>query len=51
LLKFKLFLGKTQKKKVEQLKALVKDKMENAFKLDVPLDVEMGTGQNWLEAH
>lgn len=39
------------KDELEELKALVKDKMENAFKLDVPLNVEMGTGQNWLEAH
>jgi DNA polymerase-1 len=39
------------KGEIDALTALVKDKMENAFKLDVPLDVEMGTGQNWLEAH
>jgi len=39
------------KDEVDALKSLVKDKMENAFKLDVPLDVEMGTGENWLEAH
>jgi len=25
--------------------------MENAHKLDVPLTVETGTGDNWLEAH
>jgi DNA polymerase-1 len=25
--------------------------MENAFKLDVPLEVEIGVGKNWLEAH
>ena len=39
------------KDELEELKTLVKDKMENAFKLDVPLDVDMGTGQHWLEAH
>jgi DNA polymerase-1 len=39
------------KDEIDALRSLVKDKMENAFKLDVPLDVEMGTGQNWLEAH
>lgn len=39
------------KDELEELKTLVKDKMENAFKLDVPLDVDMGTGENWLEAH
>jgi DNA polymerase I-like protein with 3'-5' exonuclease and polymerase domains len=25
--------------------------MENAFTLAVPLEVEVGTGPNWLEAH
>jgi DNA polymerase-1 len=25
--------------------------MENAYKLAVPLDVEIGVGENWLEAH
>jgi DNA polymerase-1 len=30
---------------------MIKYEMENAFKLDVPLDVEIGVGKNWLEAH
>jgi len=33
------------------LKALVKEKMEAAFKLSVPLTVEMEAAENWLEAH
>jgi len=33
------------------LKEIIKHEMENAFKLDVPLVVDMGTGENWLEAH
>jgi len=33
------------------LKAMVKDKMENAIKLSVPLIVEMDAADNWLEAH
>ncbi|WP_127845562.1 DNA polymerase I [Psychroflexus aestuariivivens] len=41
----------THKDELDKLQVLVKDKMENAFKLQVPLDVEIGTGQNWLEAH
>lgn len=36
---------------LEQLKEMVKYEMENAFQLDVPLVVDMGIGQNWLEAH
>jgi DNA polymerase-1 len=39
------------KNEVERLKALVKDNMENAVELAVPLEVEMNTGTNWLEAH
>jgi DNA polymerase-1 len=39
------------KNEVERLKIVVKDKMENAVKLSVPLEVEMNTGSNWLEAH
>ncbi len=34
-----------------QLKNMVKTQMENAFKMIVPLDVELGSGLNWLEAH
>ncbi|TQD40405.1 DNA polymerase I [Haloflavibacter putidus] len=39
------------KDELEELKALIKTEMENAFKLEVPLDVEIGVGQDWLEAH
>jgi DNA polymerase-1 len=36
---------------LERIKPIIKHEMENAFVLDVPLEVEMGTGRNWLEAH
>lgn len=39
------------KPELEEMKTLIKTEMENAFKLEVPLDVELDTGVNWLEAH
>jgi DNA polymerase-1 len=39
------------KPELEQVKKLVKDKMENAVKITVPLDVEMSNAKNWLLAH
>ena len=36
---------------IDILKSLIKDKMEQAVSLSVPLDVEVGQGLNWLEAH
>ncbi len=35
----------------EQLEHMVKHEMENAFKMSVPLNVEVGLGDNWLQAH
>ena len=34
-----------------ELKLLVKNKMEQAVSLQVPLIVDMGEGLNWLKAH
>jgi len=39
------------KPELEDLKVLVKHEMENAYKLIVPLEVDLGIGENWLEAH
>jgi DNA polymerase-1 len=39
------------KSEVPQLKRLIKDAMENVFESTVPLTVDMGEGQTWLEAH
>ena len=36
---------------LERIQPMIKHEMENAFKMDVPLDVEIGMGKNWLEAH
>ncbi|MEZ4855512.1 MAG: DNA polymerase I [Gelidibacter sp.] len=39
------------KPELEAIKKLVKTEMENAYKLSVPLDVDLGVGKDWLEAH
>ncbi|BFP40160.1 DNA polymerase I [Flavobacteriaceae bacterium GF1] len=39
------------KPELEEMKTLIKTEMENAYTLAVPLDVEVGIGANWLEAH
>lgn len=36
---------------IEELKSLVLDRMKNAIPLNVPIEVGIGTGKNWLEAH
>ncbi len=39
------------KPELEQVKNLVEEHMKSAMQLSVPLEVGMGTGNNWLEAH
>ncbi|WP_179344312.1 DNA polymerase I [Winogradskyella ursingii] len=39
------------KPELEDMKKLIKSEMENAYKLSVPLDVDLDIGDNWLEAH
>ena len=34
-----------------EVRALVEESMKNAMKLSVPIEVEIGVGKNWLEAH
>ena len=36
---------------LEAMKTIIQTEMEAAYKMTVPLDVEVGLGQNWLEAH
>ncbi|WP_168710316.1 DNA polymerase I [Flavobacterium sangjuense] len=36
---------------LEKIQPMIKHEMENAFKMAVPLDVELGLGKDWLEAH
>ncbi len=39
------------KTEIETAKSIVRYEMENAIKLTVPIKVEIGVGENWLEAH
>ena len=38
-------------KEIDTLKEIVSEKMKTAIPLDVPVEVNMGVGKNWLEAH
>jgi len=39
------------KPELDELQTLIKSEMENAFQLSVNLEVDLGLGENWLEAH
>ena len=36
---------------LEAIQKMIKHEMEHAFPMAVPLEIEMGFGENWLEAH
>ncbi|KGE14377.1 DNA polymerase I [Sphingobacterium deserti] len=36
---------------VEQFSKIIRDRMQHAIALKVPIEVEVGKGDNWLEAH
>ena len=40
-----------KKSELDELKAMIKTEMQQAYSLNVPLVVDVGTGNNWLEAH
>jgi len=39
------------KEEAEIIKPIIKKLMETAISTEVPLEVEVGIGKNWLEAH
>ncbi len=39
------------KDEVEELRPVIKELMSNALPLNVPVDVDTGVGDNWLDAH
>jgi DNA polymerase-1 len=36
---------------ISVFKEIIEDRMKNAIELQVPIEVEIGEGKNWLEAH
>jgi DNA polymerase I len=40
-----------EKSELEEVKKIVLREMKNAIKLNVPVEVEIGVGKNWFEAH
>ena len=43
-------LFESPKAQADEVSALVKEKMSRAVRLDVPLDVDVGVGENWRDA-
>jgi len=39
------------KPEISETILVIKEEMENAFKLNIPLTVDIDYGLNWLEAH
>ena len=39
------------KSEKEQLKEIITNRMKTAIKTEVPIEIEIGEGANWLEAH
>lgn len=39
------------KDEVDEVEKIVSNKMKRAIKLDVPIEVDIGKGKNWFEAH
>ena len=40
-----------RKEELDVVRRIVREEMEGAAKLSVPLTVDCGVGRNWLEAH
>jgi DNA polymerase I len=44
-------LFETHKSEIDEMSSMIKKEMEGAWRLKVPLRVDMGMGKNWAEAH
>lgn len=36
---------------IDEFKAIIENRMKNAIEMQVPIEIEIGEGKNWLEAH
>jgi len=36
---------------INEFKAIIENRMKNAIEMQVPIEIEIGEGRNWLEAH
>ena len=36
---------------IDVFKKIIENRMKNAIDLQVPIEIEIGQGKNWLEAH
>ena len=36
---------------INEFKSIIENRMKNAIKMQVPIEIEIGEGKNWLEAH
>ncbi len=39
------------KDEIDTMRSVIREEMESAYELSIPLTVDMGEGGNWLEAH
>ncbi len=44
-------LFEVKEEELEELQEIIKEKMEGAVELSIPLRVDIGIGKNWAEAH
>ena len=44
-------LIETSVDEIDEVKALMKDIMENSIKLDIPVKVDLKLGDNWYDTH
>lgn len=44
-------LFEIEQERVEEAKRIIKEVMENVYRFEVPIEVEIGIGKNWKEAH